>query len=101
MSEAVLVHKIIKAVKAKYPRAYVVKLSDRFTRGLPDLLIVFPRAKTLWGGLLFVEAKAPGGRISKIQEAEHHKIRTANGDILVAKTVERVMEELKCLEAIP
>jgi hypothetical protein len=90
MSEATLVRRIKKAVKAAYPRAFVAKLADRHTRGLPDLLILLP------GVTLFVETKAPGGKLSPIQRAVHEEIERAGGYVLVARSVEDV---LRCLEA--
>lgn len=52
MSESTLVRRIIKAVKARCPKVYVAKLSDRFRRGIPDLLILLPH------DAIFVETKA-------------------------------------------
>jgi len=102
--EAALVRKIVAAVRKKYPRAYVRKIADRYTRGLPDLIVLFwserglavPEAETLW-----VEAKAPGGRLSKIQEAEHESIRAAGGTVLVALSVDDVLHIMAELGAVP
>ncbi len=103
MREADLVSKIMKAVKAKYPRAYVVKLADRYRRGLPDLLILYsslPPADSL-DSALFVEVKMPNGILSKIQQAEHKAIQQAGGDVLVATSVVQVLLALETRRAMP
>jgi DNA-binding Lrp family transcriptional regulator len=107
MSESALVRRIIKAVKARYPRAYVIKIADRFRRGVPDLHITFPRNFTWEPGReeindeVYVETKAPKGGLSKIQQAEHKKIEEALGTVLVAYCVEDVLKFLETNDAVP
>lgn len=100
MKESTLVAKIIKAVRAKYPTAYVRKLSDRFTRGLPDILIV---ARRRFGDCftVLVEAKAKTGKQSPIQIEEMYEIVKSNAWHIVARDVESVMECLKDHGAVP
>ncbi len=107
MNEGTLVRKIIKAVKAKYPKAYVCKISDRFTRGLLDIIIV-TRCKVDWSdseeeshsGVLFVETKTVRGRLSKIQEQTIKDILASGADAIVALDVETVLGKLKIMGAI-
>jgi hypothetical protein len=107
MSESALVRKIKAAVKLRCPRAYVLKVADRFTRFVPDLIIQFPRegrydhdSRTGWcdndqaAGVLWVETKVKDGVLSKGQRAEHDKIRAAGGSVMVARTVEDVINAL-------
>lgn len=117
MNESAVVQKIMKAVRDEYPRAYVRKIADRFTRGLPDLLIVAPRdmvAVSGTGGVTFdfvsrlfntltllVEVKDEGGRVSKIQEAEHEEIRRAGGKVVVATCAAEVITEMRLMGAVP
>ncbi len=110
MKESALVAKIIKKVKERCPLAYCRKLSDRFTRGIPDILIVAP-PKT-WQGewkamrscsmirsfTLAIEAKNPSGRgkVSKIQELEGAEInRLPGAQWLVVTSVAEVLEVLE------
>lgn len=83
MKESTLVSKIIREVKRKYPRAWIVKTSDRFTRGLPDIMVYFARSLEgvredfpLQVGVLGVEVKTPKGRISAIQMRTLYTMRT-------------------------
>lgn len=86
--ETQIVNAIIKAVKQKHPRAYVVKLADRYRRGLPDLLMIV-------GITFFVETKTATGKLAKIQEAEHRKIRAAGGTVLLARSPKEVLDALE------
>jgi len=85
MRESTIVKNIMKTVRCEYPHAFVVKLADRHTRGMPDLLILLP------GIVLFVEVKAPGGVLRPIQRATHTEINTAGGTVLVAWSADDVM----------
>ncbi len=106
MKESALVRKIMDAVKKAYPRAYVRKLSDRFNRGIPDILIVFRRwvkCEILTTGVLFVEAKTPTGKVSLVQAIEHEEILdvgTVGCMAMIARSVEEVLETLVIMEAI-
>jgi hypothetical protein len=102
MKESDFVKKLIHAVREKYPRVYVRKLADRYTRGLPDVLIVFTAA---WDDcdvvkVLFVECKAPAGKVAAIQAAEHQEIARAGGTVMVAKTVEEVLGVMASMGAV-
>jgi hypothetical protein len=109
MSESALVRKIIAAVRAKYKRAYVRKINDRNSRGIPDLLIVFPRGDRReilhpHAGVLFVEAKTEVGVVSKIQEIEHKQIENVGAYgcwVIVARDINTVMETLEEMGALP
>ncbi len=113
MKEAELVRKIMLAVRKKYPMAYVRKLADRFTRGVPDLLVVVQltsplsapdgsgiRSAPVWTGILFIEVKQENGKTSKIQDKEHREIQQAGGEVLVARDVETVLAKLEEMGAI-
>lgn len=101
--ESRIVESIIHAVKRKYPRAYIRKIADRFSRGIPDLLILvhcMGRAVGQ-GGVLFVEVKTADGIVSKIQEAEMSSIRQNNGEVMVATGVDEVLAKLEDMGAVP
>ncbi len=105
MKESTLVRKIIAEVKRLFPRCRVVKHSDRFRRGDPDLQILFPRHDAYGRcnviGVLFVETKRPAGDgvVSYIQQNEIDAIRRVVGLhggcwAIVADTVDEVIGAL-------
>ena len=53
---------------ARNNECLLLKLSPQYLPGLPDRLLVAP------GGLVLIEFKRPGGRLTKIQAALHRKI---------------------------
>ncbi len=83
--ESAIVSRIIAAVRARYPTAYVRKLSDRFQRGLPDILIIHR------GKVLMVEAKTPTGKLSQLQRIEGREIAIAGGAWMIATCVDDVL----------
>lgn len=105
MSEAELVQKIIKEVKRRYPRAWVRKIADRFTRGLPDIVILVPTLPVrMQEGIFFlaVECKAPKGVATPIQRAEGEVINRLPGAIwMVAKDLDSVLSVLAKQGAVP
>jgi hypothetical protein len=108
MSESTIVRTIIKAVKAKYPRAYVRKLSDRFTRGVPDILIVVHCSQAMgkwfyqdeFCGVLFVETKTKKGRLSKLQGIELASIQENGGEAIIARDADTVLAKLEAMGAV-
>lgn len=102
MKESSLVSKIIAAVKVKYPNAYVRKLSDRFTRGIPDILIIVGTHQySEYGSMtLMVETKIKNGKLSKLQEIELKSICYAGGEAISAYDVETVMAKLEEMGAV-
>lgn len=112
MRESTIVRKIMVAIRKRYPTAYVRKLSDRYTRGLPDILVVAKCADASYqfGGqsfrvcvsaILFVETKTPKGRVDQLQLNEAEEIEEAGGQHLFARDVETVLAKLKEMGAVP
>jgi len=89
LKERTLVQNIKQAIKTTWPRAFVVKLADRFTRGLPDLLVLLP------GVVVFLEAKTPSGRLSAIQRSVHEEIERAGGLVAVVTSVEDALSYIR------
>ena len=85
MTEAYLVRHIIAAIRARKPEAYVRKLSDRYTRGLPDILVVWH------GRAIFLEIKTETGKLSKLQAREIEAIWQAGGLAHVVRSVESAL----------
>lgn len=57
-------------------------------RGAPDRLVMLP------GRNILVELKAPGGRISRLQDVEHKRLRAAGFDVRVVWKLEQIDEVL-------
>ena len=114
---AALVSAIQRMMKRDYPNVRVRKLADAWTRGYPDLQMVFVVESggpllngdgtwhsNIWLRLLEVECKAGSGKLSDIQRAERDKMRkvtdgcseykwlTANS----AQDVADALEEMGC-----
>jgi hypothetical protein len=102
MKESAIQRKIIAAVKAKYPRVYIRKISDRFNRGVPDLICCF-RASTAmpstWAKTLFIEVKAEDGKQSEIQKQEQNCIVDSGASYIVARDVATVLAKLEYMGA--
>ena len=62
LSESQIQSKYIKHLKTLHTDAFIVKLSDKWVSGLPDLLMV------VGGKAYFYEIKSKNGVVSKIQE---------------------------------
>lgn len=62
----------------------VRKLAWVGRRGAPDRLVMLP------GRFLLIELKAPGGRISRLQDLEHRRLRQAGFDVRVVWKLEDI-----------
>jgi hypothetical protein len=113
VKESTIVRNIIKKMKERYPRAYVRKIADRYTRGMPDILIVVycsgplgeldkngSRSAKLFAGILFVETKTKTGKASKLQEVELKHIQENGGEAILARDAESVLAKLEEMGAL-
>lgn len=89
-SEAALKTKALRWLKQRYPDAWIYKSSDRFTAGVPDILICFPPD----GRLVACELKRKDGVVSKIQQATLDRIEKAGGLALVVRSLEELKSVL-------
>ena len=111
MKESTILAKIVATVTKEFPEAWVRKIADRFTRGLPDLVICYQRqrlvpilgipGKQLFDtrpefATLFVEVKRPNGVESKIQELERSRIAKLGGNWIVATSPQEVINFMRC-----
>lgn len=78
---------LVKAVKAAGGLVRKVQWIGR--RGAPDRLVKIPGRQPL-----FVELKAPGGRLSRLQIVEHKRMRAAGLEVRVVWKVEQIEEAL-------
>ena len=94
MTETALQRKIVKAIKQRWPEAWVYHPADHIRKGIPDLLIC------LKGQFIAIEVKLPGlGKKSQPTALQRHtleKIRDAGGAVMVATTIEDAMWVLDC-----
>jgi len=86
LNETALTIKVKRMLKRQYPEAWVYKTSDRFTSGIPDLLICKD------GRLIAIELKYGKNKASKLQTITIEKIRRAGGVAAVCWSVEEVKE---------
>lgn len=75
----------MKYLRENYKGALVVKLSDRWVSGLPDVMFIHNEK------IKFFELKSERGELSKIQILTHAQIKFNRFDVYTIKT----MEELK------
>lgn len=84
LSETKLKNKVIQFVRKHYPEAWMYKAADRFTSGIPDLLICWK------GGFYAIELKVGFNKATPIQEYVMREIRRAGGRVSVCRSVEDV-----------
>lgn len=68
--------------------AFSMKISDRFSSGIPDMCIVF-KGRTIW-----IELKTPTGVVSAIQDYHIKEINRHCGEAYVVRSLERLKEIL-------
>ena len=89
LSETQLKNKVIQFIKRQYPGAWVYKAADRWTAGIPDLLLCIE------GKFYAIELKVGRRDPEKIQKYVIKKIRSAGGRACVCRSVDEVREFLK------
>lgn len=78
-SESSIQRRFIAKLKRKNPAAFVVKLSDRWVSGLPDVMMI------LDGRAYFYELKSQNGVVSQIQEQTHRALIEAGADVSIVR----------------
>ncbi len=86
--EARLSRKIRTTLEARGIFCFKIHGSGMMRAGLPDLIAC------VGGDFVGIEVKMPGNKPSAIQERVHELIREAGGRVIVAYSVEQVIEEL-------
>ena len=90
MREAVVEDEFVKAVRAAGGAAY--KLSSQTANGLPDRLVLFFPAKTV-----FVELKAPGKQLRPLQRKRRYQLMRLGFPVLC---IDRISQIEPCIKAI-
>jgi len=89
MLERQLKTKVIQFIKKEYPSAWIYKTADRWTSGIPDLVLCIK------GLFHAIELKVGKNEPTKLQRYVLNKIRTASGRAGVCRSVEEVKNFLK------
>ncbi|MBI5643242.1 MAG: hypothetical protein HY954_07180 [Deltaproteobacteria bacterium] len=84
LSETRLKNKVVQFIKKNYPNAWLYKVSDRFTAGIPDLIICKE------GVFYAIELKVGSNKATPIQSYVLRQIRFAGGRAAVCRSVEDV-----------
>lgn len=90
MREYVVENEFVKAVKSAGGAAY--KLTSQTANGLPDRLVLFFPAKTV-----FVELKAPGKMMRPLQRKRRYQLMKLGFPVLCIDRIEQIQP---CIEAI-
>lgn len=81
-NERALVDKMLKWLKSI--GAYTIKTSDKFTSGIPDLIICYE------GRTIFVEVKTYKGKVSEIQKYTISQIRERLCEAYICRDLEQL-----------
>ncbi len=90
MREYVVENEFVKAVRNAGGVAY--KLTSQTANGLPDRLVLFPPAKTV-----FVELKAPGKMLRPLQRKRRYQLMKLGFPVLC---IDNVVQIKPCIKAI-
>lgn len=90
MRENVIENEFVKAVKKTGGMAY--KLTSQTANGLPDRLVLFPNAKTV-----FVELKAPKKMLRPLQRKRRYQLMKLGFPVLCINELQQIQP---CIDAI-
>ena len=85
MNESAIQSKILKYLRATYKDAYIVKISDRWISGIPDILMV--NQKTY-----FFEVKTKFGKTTRLQNFTLGRLTKAGAIASVVRSINDVKE---------
>lgn len=89
MTESQLKTKVMQYIKEYYPHYWIYKTNDRFTSGIPDLLLCADR-----GHLIAIELKIGNNKPTRIQQYTIDRINAAGGTASVCRSVSDVKKIL-------
>lgn len=87
-NETTIERALVRTVVRQGGAAY--KFTSPARRGVPDRLVVLPG-----GRIVFVEVKAPGGRLSKLQEIEIARLRGLGCEVRIVWSADEVEGALR------
>ena len=79
VSESSIQSRLIKELKRNNPDAFIVKLSDKWFSGLPDVMMIHS------GKAYFFEVKSEKGVVSEIQRRIHHELQEAGAYVEIVR----------------
>ena len=88
-SETNLKNRVIDFLRKEYPKAWFYKSADRWTSGIPDLILCIE------GKFYEVELKVNRNKPTRIQQYVLNKIQSAGGRSVVCRSVDEVKKFLK------
>lgn len=88
MTESSLKIKVRKEIRKQYPDAWIWKIHDSCSSGIPDFLIIIK------GVHIFIELKIKKGVVKPIQEYTISAIKRAGGNAFICRSAEEVMEAI-------
>ena len=77
LSESSIQTKLLQRLRAKNPESFIVKLSDKWLSGMPDVMMITN------GKVYFYEVKSNKGVLSEIQKVVHDQIRKSGAWVQV------------------
>lgn len=77
--ESFVQKKFLRKLRKDYPFAFIVKLSDKWVSGLPDVMMISD------GMVFFYEIKASDGEVTEIQQYTHEAIRRAGASVEIVR----------------
>ena len=89
LSETNFKRRVIDYLKREYPKAWFYKSADKFTAGIPDLIIC------LEGFFYAIELKVGSNKPTPIQEVVIRKIQSAGGRAAVCRSLDEVKRFLQ------
>ncbi len=90
MTEKQIKQKTLAVFKKRWPNAFVVKLSDMWISGLPDILFIYR------GVVVFIELKVPGQDARPLQRFILNKIKENMIPATVAHSADEAAEFVRC-----
>lgn len=84
MNELALKKKVLAYLKNYWPIAWVVKISDKFQSGLPDIFGCYREM------FFAIELKSPRGKVTRLQQHVMKKIMDSGGKVCIARSVDKV-----------
>lgn len=91
MTHSELTRKVMTMLQKEFPLAVCFKVSDRFTSGIPDILICY-------NGFWAIELKVGKNKPTRLQRYNLSRINTAGGCAAACYSVEEVRNFLTKLE---
>jgi hypothetical protein len=84
MTESQLTRAVIKMLRREYPDIWFYKVNDRFTAGIPDILMCIE------GHLHAIELKVGNNKPTRLQQYVINKINASGGRAMVCRSIDEV-----------